>query len=161
MDMIQPPRLWVDADACAYKEELIEIAKRHRLEITFVSNAPIKSIQNRKGIDNLLTNKDFDAVDDQILKSVSSLDLVWTADLGLAKKLLDIGVKVCGSQGKAYSLDGIGEAIAHRNLHMLLREEQGGLNHKEISKRGKSTKARKMSDFKSEFHNFLVNNIQK
>ena len=148
------PVVWVDADACPFKEEIISIAKSFKLNINFVSNTPIKSLSGRKGIENLVTTADFDAVDHFMVENANLADFAVTRDLELAKRLLEKKVHVCGFLGKAYDKAQLAEAIGNRNLHTLMREEQGGFS--DGAKKGKQvSKQEKISSFKNQFHNFL------
>lgn len=153
------PHVWVDADSCPVKEEIIAISKKFKLDLTFVSNSVIKSLQGRRGIHHLLSSEEFDAVDNLIVEKVQLGDVAITKDLILAKRLLDKGVHVCGFKGLGYNSN-INDAMANRNLHAMLRDEQGGLT--EMTKNTpKVAKQQQISEFKNNFHNFLSQIMKK
>jgi uncharacterized protein YaiI (UPF0178 family) len=156
--MNDQPQVWVDADSCPFKEEIISISKKFHLEITFVSNMVIQSLQGRHGIHTILSDDTFDAVDDLIVHKIKSKDFAVTKDLMLAKRLLEKQVFVCGFQGKAYESN-IEEAMAHSQLHTLLRDEQGGFNQTN-KKKQKASKHEKSAQFKNSFHNFLDKSLK-
>lgn len=147
------PHVWVDADSCPVKEEIIAISKRFKLNLTFVSNSEIKSLKGRQGITNLLSGEGFDAVDDLMVDKAQAGDIAVTKDLALAKRLLEKKIHVCGLKGLGYSSN-INEAMANKNLHALLLDEQGGFSSSRKPSAQKN-KQQQISEFKNNYHNFL------
>jgi len=114
-------RIYVDADACPVKEEVLRIAHRHRLPVVMVGNSWM-----RQGHDPLVTcvvvPESPDAADDEIAARAGPDDLVITADIPLAARCLERGAAVLGPTGRPFTADGIGMALAMRDLHAHLRE---------------------------------------
>ena len=73
--------IWVDADACPVKGEVIHIAKRFQVELTFVSHQVIKSLKERSDLTFIHCESGPDAADDYIVEQSKVGDLVLTMDL--------------------------------------------------------------------------------
>ena len=140
---------WVDADACPTKEEIITVAFRFEVELTFVSSQPIKSLMGREGFALLLCEQGDDVVDDQLVELSHSGDLVITADLLLAKRLLDQAVTVVNFQGQLLNGDAVKESMGTRQIVLAQLDDVG---HKRSQKKGRS----KSSVFKEGLHNICV-----
>ena len=64
----QPPKIYVDADACPVKDEAIKVAERHGLVVTFVSNGGLRPSRDPM-IRNVVVSKSADAADDWIVEN--------------------------------------------------------------------------------------------
>ena len=113
--------IFVDADACPVKQEACRVAKRYRLEVTFVSNCRMR-IPDQEGVTLTVVENQSDAADDLIVEQVSKDDIVITADIPLASRCIQKGARVISPTGRIFSLDNIGDAVATRNLMSQLRE---------------------------------------
>lgn len=151
------PLVWVDADACPVKEEIITVAKKFSLNIRFVASVGLKKFQNRKGIDVVKCEVGQDAADQYILENTSLRDLVLCTDLLMARKLIKKGVAVCGFKGTAFTEENIGEALAHRAA--VLTHLEAGHRSAPQQNEKKSTDQIK-SSFKNNFHNFIFNHLK-
>lgn len=140
------PCVWVDADACPVKEEIIAVVFRFELDLTFVSSQPIKSLMGRDRFSLILCEQGDDAVDDQLVELSLKGDLVVTADLILSKRLLSQGVTVINFQGRVLDSDAVIEGMGTRQV--MLTQPEGKVCKKK-KKAGKS----KASMFKEGFHN--------
>jgi len=71
-----------------------------------------------------------DAADDWIVENSAPGDLVVTADIPLASRVLAKGGAAIGPTGKLFTTDSIGMALAMRDLNQHLREtgESRGFN---------------------------------
>ena len=114
------PHIYVDADACPVKAEIVKVAQRHGLAVVFVANAwltvpraPLVRVQVVSGA--------FDAADDWIAEQVRPDDVVVTADIPLAARCVKTGARVLGPSGKPFTGDNIGNALATRELMADLR----------------------------------------
>ena len=123
------PQIFVDADACPVKEEVVRIAERHGLVTTFVANFGLRPSRDPM-IRNVMVPQGADAADDWIVEHVSANDLVVTSDIPLAGRALAKGATVMGPTGKPFTEQSIGMALAMRELNQHLREtgESRGLN---------------------------------
>jgi uncharacterized protein YaiI (UPF0178 family) len=63
-----------------------------------------------------------DAADDWIVERIGDGDIAVTADIPLAARCLKSGARVLGPTGKPFTEDGIGMALAMRDLKAHLRE---------------------------------------
>jgi uncharacterized protein YaiI (UPF0178 family) len=123
------PQILVDADACPVKDEIVRVAARHGLVVTFVANFGLRPSRDPM-ILNVVVPQGADAADDWIVEHASVGDIVVTADIPLAGRALPKGAMVLGPAGKLFTADSIGMALAMRELNQHLREtgESRGLN---------------------------------
>ena len=115
------PGIFVDADACPVKAEILKVAERHGLPVTFVANSGLRPSRDPM-IRNVVVSGKFDAADDWIVENADGGDLAITADVPLAARLVENGVHVLGPTGRPFTTESIGMALAMRNLKQDLRE---------------------------------------
>lgn len=115
------PSIYVDADACPVKDEVVRVAERHDLTVVFVSNGGLRPSRDPM-IRNIVVSKGADAADDWIVDNSSEGDIAVTADVPLAARLVEKGVHVLGPTGRPFTPESIGMAIAMRDLKQHLRE---------------------------------------
>lgn len=111
----------VDADACPVKEEIYKVAFRHGVPVTIVSNSPIR-IPAHELIDRVVVSDGFDAADDWIAERAGPGDLVLTADIPLAARVVEAGARCLDFRGKEFTPKGVVEALAARDLNHYLRQ---------------------------------------
>jgi uncharacterized protein YaiI (UPF0178 family) len=123
------PEIYVDADACPVKDEVVRVAGRHQLVVTFVANFGLRPSRDPM-IRNVVVPQGADAADDWIVEHVNAGDVVVTSDIPLASRTLAKGAHVLGPTGRPFTKDSIGMALAIRELNQHLREtgESRGLN---------------------------------
>ena len=123
------PRIFVDADACPVKDEVVRVAERHGLVVTFVSNGGLRPSRDPM-IRNVVVSKGPDAADDWIVENARANDIAITADIPLAARLVPKDVHVLGPTGRPFTPETIGMAVAMRDLKQHLREtgESKGYN---------------------------------
>jgi uncharacterized protein YaiI (UPF0178 family) len=114
--------IYVDADACPVKDEVYRVARRYRMRVRVVANAPLRVPPG--GLVELVVRGGFGAADDWIAGQAGPGDVVVTADVPLAARCLEKGARVLGPKGHPFSENDIGAALAMRNLMEELR--QGG-----------------------------------
>ena len=115
------PAIHVDADACPVKAEIVKVAERHGLAVTFVANSGLRPSRDPM-IRNVVVSGAFDAADDWIVENAAANDIAITADVPLAARLVEKGVHVLGPTGRPFTPETIGMAVAMRNLKQDLRE---------------------------------------
>ncbi|MBP0439673.1 YaiI/YqxD family protein [Tianweitania sediminis] len=115
------PGIYVDADACPVKDEVVRVAERHELVVTFVSNGGLRPSRDPM-IRHVVVPKGADAADDWIVEHVTAGDVVITADVPLAARCVEAGVHVLGPTGRPFTPESIGMAVAMRDLKQHLRE---------------------------------------
>ncbi|MEM7350342.1 MAG: YaiI/YqxD family protein [Acidobacteriota bacterium] len=111
----------VDADACPVKPEIYRVAGRHGLKVTLVANAWMRTPPEDR-IELVVVGRGFDAADDWIAEHVRENDLVVTADIPLASRCLEKGARVLAPNGRVFTEEMIGEALATRELLSQLRD---------------------------------------
>lgn len=115
------PAILVDADACPVKEEVMRVAERHGLVVTFVANGGLRPSRDPM-VRHVVVAKGADAADDWIVDHAAKNDIAVTADIPLAARLVAKEVHVLGPTGKPFSEASIGMALAMRDLKQHLRE---------------------------------------
>ncbi len=127
--MREPRQIYVDADACPVKDEVLRVAGRHGLVTIFVANSGLRPSRDPL-VRNVLVPQGADAADDWIVAHVAPGDIVVTADIPLARRALEHKAVVLGPTGRPFTPDSIGMALAMRELNQHLREtgESRGLN---------------------------------
>ncbi|HEX7852701.1 MAG TPA: YaiI/YqxD family protein [Sphingobium sp.] len=113
-------RILVDADACPVKEEIYKVAYRHAVPVTIVSNSPIR-IPVHDLIDRVVVSDGFDAADDWIAERATPGTVCITADILLADRCIKAGAVVLSPNGKPFTADSIGSAVAVRAIMADLR----------------------------------------
>ena len=114
------PHVYVDADACPVKAEVVKVAERHGLPVVFVANAWL-AVPRAPRVRVQVVSGAFDAADDWIAEQVARDDVVITADIPLAVRCIKVGARVLGPSGKPFTEDNIGNALATRELMTELR----------------------------------------
>lgn len=115
------PAIYVDADACPVKAEVLKVAERHGCEVFLVSNAGMRT-RAHPLVRNIMVSDAADAADDWIADHIGIGDIAVTADIPLAARCLEKGARVLGHDGRAFTQETIGSALASRELNRHLRE---------------------------------------
>ena len=144
-----PHRIYVDADACPVKQEVFKVAERHCIAVAVVANSFVRLPQNPL-FDLVVVGSDLDAADDWIAGHAGAGDIVVTADIPLASRCVKAGAAVIAPNGRAFSADSIGMALATRNLMTDLRAAG------EVTRGPKAFSARDRSNFLSTLHEAVV-----
>jgi uncharacterized protein YaiI (UPF0178 family) len=123
------PTIYVDADACPVKDEVLKVAERHGMAVTFVSNGGLRPSRDPM-VRNVVVGKGGDAADDWIVEHAAANDIIVTADVPLAARSVALGAYVLGPTGRPFTPATIGMAVAMRDLKQHLREtgESKGYN---------------------------------
>ena len=138
-----PIQIFVDGDACPVKAEVYRIAERHGLMVYVVANRymsvprdPLVKlvvvgggmdeaddwIAERVGSRDIVVSAGMDAADDWIAERAGPRDVVVTADVPLASRCIKAGAQVMAPNGRAFTMDSIGLALATRNLMQDIRD---------------------------------------
>lgn len=121
-------KIYVDADGCPVKNEIYKVASRYKLKVFVVANRSL-NIPLEENIEMIVVSGNFDATDDWIIDHINTSDVVITADILLADRVLKKNGRALGPKGKEFTADSIGSAIATRELMANLRhmgEATGG-----------------------------------
>jgi uncharacterized protein len=114
------PQIFVDADACPVKDEVYRVAARYGLKVFVVANSPLYVPQDPM-IERVMVDAGPDAADDWIVLRAKRGDIVVTADIPLAGRVLKNGAAAIGTTGKPFTESSIGMALAQRALMDHLR----------------------------------------
>ncbi|MEY9099536.1 hypothetical protein ABIA24_002445 [Sinorhizobium fredii] len=82
--------IYVDADACPVKAEILKVAERHGFEVTFVANSGLRPSRDPM-VHNVIVSAGFDAADNWIAEHAGEGDVVVTADVPLAGRCVAAG----------------------------------------------------------------------
>jgi uncharacterized protein YaiI (UPF0178 family) len=119
--MTQPIQIYVDADACPVKAEVYRVAaERHGLKVFVVSNSYL-TVPPDPMIERVVVGAGFDAADDWIAERAGPGSIVVTTDIPLASRAVKAGAACLAPNGRAFTEDSIGMALATRNLMQDLR----------------------------------------
>lgn len=115
-------QIWVDADACpkAVKEILFKTAIRREVKLSLVANQYM-NIPSSPFINMIKVGAGFDVADNEIVKLCHAGDLIITADIPLADKIVDKGATGLNPRGELYTEDNIKGILSMRNLMEELR----------------------------------------
>ena len=119
--MSHAPHIYVDADACPVKPEIIRVAERHGLTTILVSNGGLRPSRDPM-VRHVVVSRSADAADDWIAENIEAGDIAVTADIPLAQRAVARGALVLGPTGRPFTAENIGMAVAMRDLKQHLRE---------------------------------------
>lgn len=121
--------VYVDADACPVKEEVLKVAERHGAPVVMVSNGGMRPSRDPM-VRHVVVGKGADAADDWIADNAAANDIVVTADVPLASRVVALGATALSPSGRPFTPETIGMAVAMRDLRQHLREtgEDRGFN---------------------------------
>jgi uncharacterized protein len=119
--MSVPIEIYVDADACPVKDEILKVATRHGLKTYMVSDGGIRPSQDPM-VQIVVVTQGADAADDWIADNIQPGDITITNDIPLADRCIKNGATAIKPNGHAFTEDSIGMALATRNLMSDLRE---------------------------------------
>lgn len=117
--------IWVDADGCpkAIREVIQKAAMRRSIRTILVANYTIK-IPRHPCLSMRVVTGDFDAADDWIVEETGADDLVITADIPLADRVVERQALALTHRGEVLDQRNIKDRLSTRNL---LTEMRGGL----------------------------------
>jgi len=113
--------IYIDADACPVKDETVRVATRHTLKTFMVSDGGIRPSQNPM-VESVIVAQGADAADDWIADHIEKADICITNDIPLAARCLEKGALAIKPNGERFTENGIGMALANRELMASLRE---------------------------------------
>tara|TARA_B100000123_G_scaffold55716_1_gene38663 strand:- start:6 stop:446 length:441 start_codon:yes stop_codon:yes gene_type:complete len=113
-------KIYVDADACPVKDEIVKVATRHKIQVFMVCNGGIRPFRNNL-INLIIVSEGSDEADKWIFEKIKSEDIVVTSDIPLASKCIDKGASVLKHDGLILNGMNIGNVLATRDLMSDLR----------------------------------------
>ena len=118
----QKMKIWVDADACprAVKDILFRVADRTEISVIFVANQWLR-LPNSMFIHLVQVGQGADNADDEIANKCEAGDLIITADIPLAARIVEKGALALDPRGRLYDKNNIGQILDMRNFMDTLR----------------------------------------
>ncbi len=115
--------IFVDADACPVREEIYRVATRLGLRVFVVSNGsrPIRP-PGLPNVTMVVVGAGADLADDWIAERITAADVCVTADIPLAARCLAKSARAIAPNGKPWTTDNIGNALAGREVARHMRE---------------------------------------
>jgi uncharacterized protein len=115
--------IYVDADACPVRDEIYRVATRLGVAVHLVSNGsrPIRP-PGLPNVHSVIVSEGADKADDWIAERVTPADVCVTSDIPLAARCLERGARALSSNGRVWTQDNIGNALAGREVSRHLRE---------------------------------------
>ncbi len=113
--------IYVDADACPVKDEVVMVALRHGLKTILVSDGGIRP-HSSPMVRIVVVARGPDAADDWIAENIQPGDIAITNDIPLADRCLKKAAAAIRPDGRVFTDDSIGMAMATRELMAGLRE---------------------------------------
>jgi uncharacterized protein YaiI (UPF0178 family) len=105
------------------REEVYRVADRLGLQVFLVSNGsrPIRP-PNRTNVRMITVSEGADAADDWIAERITAADVCVTADIPLAARCLARNARALSANGRVWTADNIGNALAGREVARHMRE---------------------------------------
>ncbi len=115
-------KIWVDADACPriVKDIVFRASERLQLPVCLVANTDLSKAHSPL-ITSVRVADGPDIADDFIADNATPADLVITADIPLAARLVAKDVVAIDPRGEVYSEENVGDRLAMRDLLQELR----------------------------------------
>ena len=115
-------KIWVDADACPkpIKDILFRLADRKKIVVTFVANQRLRLVESRF-VQLIQVGSGINIADDEIVNKCEDGDLIITADIPLAARVVAKGAQALDPRGKIYDKNNIGQLLDMRNFMDELR----------------------------------------
>lgn len=144
-------KLFIDGDAFPnlLKPIIFRSIVRLNLETFVVSNKNI-TIGKSNLITYLIVAQGADEADEHIVELVSEGDLVITADIPLADRIISKAAHAIDHRGELYSVDNIKQYLAMRNLMEKIRESG------EMTKGPKPFSQKDAHEFANQLNKFLA-----
>lgn len=125
-----PATIYLDADACPVKDLVYKVAARYAVPLKVVANGH-QRIPELAGLaaEMVTVPGSPDAADDWIAERAAKGDLVLTADIPLAARVVENGVRCLDFRGGEFTPSRVVDALASRDLNAWLRsigETTGG-----------------------------------
>jgi uncharacterized protein len=119
--------IFIDADACPVKDEVYRVAERHlarglAVTVAVVSNSGVAA-PRADFIERVVVPAGPDAADDWIAERATATSIVVTQDIPLAARAIKAGAAAIAPNGRAFTEESIGLALAQRNLMDSLRSD--------------------------------------
>jgi uncharacterized protein YaiI (UPF0178 family) len=112
--------IYVDADACPVRDEVVRVAERHGVEVVMVANGGIRPSLHPL-VSVVVVDAGPDVADQWIADRCGPGDVCVTADVPLAARVVAAGAAALGPEGQEFSTANVGQRLAMRDLAADLR----------------------------------------
>jgi hypothetical protein len=148
-------KIYVDGDAFPnlLKPILLKQIERLSIETKVVANKKL-TIGKSQYVSYMIVDAGADEADDKIVELLEEGDLVITADIPLADRVISKNAHAIDHRGELYSVDNIKQYLAMRNLMDKIRESG------EITKGPKPFSSKDAESFANQLNSFLSRNIK-
>jgi uncharacterized protein YaiI (UPF0178 family) len=121
-----PLNLWLDADACPVdiKDIMFRVSRRFGLRLTLVANCSLR-VPGDELITSVVVPNGADMADNYIAEQCAENDLVVTADIPLAARIVEKGAVGLNPRGELYTEENVGQCLSMRNFMEEMRS--GGM----------------------------------
>ena len=149
-------QIYVDADAFpkVIQEILFRAIERLRISLILVSNKNVKHPKSDL-ISRIVVTSGPDVADDKIVEMVQNGDLVVTADIPLASRVIEKGAYAINPRGELYTKTNINHKLAMRDLMDELRKNG------EITGGPSSFNQKNVQEFANQLDKFLTKHCRK
>ncbi|WP_035100398.1 YaiI/YqxD family protein [Aneurinibacillus terranovensis] len=106
--------IWVDADSCPVKNEIVLEAEKCDCFVHFVASYDHQLTIEHPKVQTIAVDSGYQSVDMYIINHVKEKDLVITDDYGLACLVLEKGCLALGTRGKEYTKENISFLLMNR-----------------------------------------------
>lgn len=147
--------IYVDADAFPnlLKPIILRSIERLKIPTIVVSNKKV-SIGKSSYVTYEIVQAGADEADNRIVEIVQSGDLVITADIPLADRVISKDAHAIDHRGELFSVDNIKQYLAMRNLMETLRDSG------EITRGPKAFSQKDAHHFANQLNNFLAKRVK-
>jgi len=116
-------KIWIDADACprVVKDIIFKTSFRLQVPVCLVANSYM-SVPQAPLITTVLVEKGMDIADFYIFDNVTENDLVITADIPLAARVVEKGATAIDPRGDLYTDENVRERLSMRDFMKNLRD---------------------------------------
>ena len=122
-------KIWIDADACPrpVKEVIFRAAGKRKVEAVIVANRALAAPKTPM-VRAIVVADGADVADDWIAERVEPEDLVVTADIPLAARVVERGATGVNPRGETYTEANVGERLSVRDF--MARPARDGGRHR-------------------------------
>ncbi|WCK53456.1 YaiI/YqxD family protein [Aneurinibacillus sp. Ricciae_BoGa-3] len=108
--------IWVDADSCPVKQDILAVAEAHNTVVHFVASYAHSLSIHHPQARTYAVDSEFQSADMFIINHVKPDNLVITDDYGLASLALEKRCLAIGTRGKEYTNENISLLLMSRHV---------------------------------------------
>lgn len=125
--------IYVDADACPVKKEIVQVASKFKIPVVMLMD--VSHIYEDGYSTVIIVDQGKDAVDMALVNRAQKGDLIVTQDYGVATMVLSKGAFAINQNGRIYNEENIDQLLFERHISQQQRRAgQKGPKHKKRNK---------------------------